>query len=81
MKHTYQPIVRTPIREDGNPNPDKHPYVKIKLLTEFPSNIIRTSIIEQTDDGGWFLKTDTQTIDEFTKYLDLQANLRCLIAK
>ena len=64
MKYTYQPIVRTPMGDDGKPNPLKHPYMKMKLLTEFPTNEIRTSIIEQTDDGGRFLNTDTQTIDE-----------------
>ena len=80
MKYTYQPIVRTPIGEDGNPNPDKHPYMKMKLLTEFPSNVIRTAVVEQTDDGGRFLKTDTETIDDIVKYFHLQTNLRCMIA-
>ncbi len=80
MKFTYQPIFRTPTGEDGNPNPDTHSYMKMKLLTEFPSNEIRTSVIEQTDDGGRFLKTDTQTIDDFTKYVYLQTNLKCMIA-
>jgi hypothetical protein len=51
MKYTYQPIVRTPVGEDGNPKPDKHPYMKMKFLTDFPTHEIRTSIIEQTDDG------------------------------
>ncbi len=80
MKYTYQPIVRTPTVEDGNPNPDKHPYMKMKLLTESPSNEIRTAVVEQTDDGGRFLKTDTQTIDDFTEYFYLQTNLKCMIA-
>ena len=80
MKYTYQPIVRTPTGEDGNPNPDNHPYMKMKLLTEFPSNEIRTAIIEQIDDGGRCLKTDTQTIDDFTEYFYLQTNLKCMIA-
>ena len=80
MKYTYQPIVRTPIGEDGNPNPDKHPYMKMKLFTEFPSNVIRTAVVEQTDDGGRFLKTDTETTDDIVKYFHLQTNLRCMIA-
>ena len=80
MKYTYQPIVRSPMGDDGKPNPLKHPYMKMKLLTEFPSNEIRTAVIEQTDDNGRFLKTDTQTIDDFTKYFHLQTNLKCMVA-
>ena len=72
QKYTYQPIVRTPVGEDGQPDPNKHPYMNIKLLTEFPSNLIRTTVIEQTDDGGRFLKTDTQSINEYDKYFRLQ---------
>ena len=80
MKYTYQPIVRTPVCEDGSPNTDKHPYMKMKLLTEFPTNEIRTAVVEQTGDKDRSLKTDTTTIDEFTKYFCLQTNLRCMIA-
>ena len=72
MKYTYQPIVRTPTGEDGNPNPDEHPCMTMKLLTEFPSNEIRPSVIEQTDDGKQIFETDTQTSDQFTKYFNLQ---------
>ena len=79
-KCTYQPIVRTPISGDGTPNPDKHPYIKIKLLTEYPSNAIKTAVIEQCDDHTRFLKTDTETIDDIAKYFHLQTNLRCIIA-
>ena len=78
--YTYQPIVRTPVGEDGQPDPNKHPYMKIKLLTEFPSNLIRTSVVEQTDDGGRFLITDTQSISEFDKYFRLRTNIRCMVA-
>ena len=80
MRYTYQPIVRTPIGEDGNPNTEKHPYMKMKLMTEFHSNTIRTVVVEQTDDGGRFLKTDTETIEEFAKYFYLHTNLKCMIA-
>ena len=80
QNYTYQPIVRTPVGEDGQPDPNKHPYMKIKLLTEFPSNLIRTSVVEQTDDGGRFLKTDTQSIHEFDKYFRLRTNIRCMVA-
>ncbi len=33
QNYTYQPPVRTPVCEDGQPDPEKHPYMKIKLLT------------------------------------------------
>ena len=80
MKYTYQPIVRTPVNDDGSPNPDKHPYMKMKLLTEYPTNVILTGVIEQTDDQSRHHKTDTSTIDDFSKYFYLQSNLRCMIA-
>ena len=37
-KYTYQSIVRTALGENGEPKPDKHPYIKLKLLTEYPGN-------------------------------------------
>ena len=80
IKWNYQPIVRVPVCEEGTPNPDKHPYIKMKLLTEFPTNEIRTAVVEQTGDGDRSLKTDTTTIDEYTKYIHVQTNLRCMIA-
>ena len=78
-KYTYQPIVRFPVLEDGTPDPNKHPYMKIKLLTEFPTNKIRTLIIEQTDENSRFLKTDTETLTDFEKYFPLRTNLKCMI--
>ena len=79
MKYTYQPIVRTPVGEDGTPNPDKHSYIKLKLTTEYPTNEIRTAVVEETGDKERTLRTDTTTIDEFVKYFHLQTNLRCMI--
>ena len=43
-KHTYQPLIRISHNEDGKPNPDKHPYLKIKLMTKYPTNEISTQI-------------------------------------
>ena len=80
MKYTYQPVVRTPVNDEGTPNPDKHPYMKMKLLTEYPTNVILTAVIEQADEQGRLLKTDTSTIEDFSKYFYLQSNLRCMIA-
>ena len=75
----YQSIVRCALGGDGTPNPDKHPYIKLKLLTEFPTNEIRTAVVEETGDKERSLKTDTTTIDEFVEYFHLQTNLRCMI--
>ena len=75
----YQPIVRCPLSDDGTPNPDKHSYMKIKLTTEYPTNEIRTSVVEELPGKERQLRTDTTTIDEFTKYFHLQTNLRCMI--
>ena len=80
QKYTYQPIVRTTLGENGEANPEKHPYIKLKLLTEYPSNTITTVVVEQTDDGGRFVKTDTQTLNDFEKYFHLRGNLTCMIA-
>jgi hypothetical protein len=80
MKYTYQLVVRTPVGEDGNTNTDKHPYLKLKLLTEFPTNEIRTAVVEQTGDRDRSLKADTTTIEDFTKYFHSQTNLKCMIA-
>ena len=74
-KYTYQPIVRTTTGGDGSPNPGKHPYMKIKLSTEYPTNVIRTVVVEQTDDSR-FLKTDTETIDDIVKYSHLQKKVK-----
>ena len=77
VKYTYQPIVRTVAEEEtGN----KHPHMKIKLLTEYPTNLIRTVIVEQNDAFSRFLKTDTQTLSDIQKYFRLRTNVRCVIA-
>ena len=61
VKYTYQPIVRTVAEEKGG---NKHPHMKIKLLTEYPTNLIRTVVVEQNDASSRFLKTDTQTLSD-----------------
>ena len=79
-KYTYQPIVRMPVTDDGNPDPNKHPYVKSKLLTAYPSNNINAVAVEQTDESSRFFKTDTDFITDFEKYFPLRTNLKCIIA-
>ena len=79
-KYTYQPIVRTTLGENGEVNPDKHPYIKLKLLTEYPGNATKTVVVEHCDDGTMFLKTDTQSLSDFERYFHLRGNLKCMIA-
>ena len=79
-RYTYQPIVRQSVGENGDSNPDKHPYIKLKLLTEYPSGAILTTVIEQCDDGARFLKTDTKSLSDFEKYFHLRGKLKCIIA-
>ncbi len=79
-KYTYQPIFRTTLGENGEPNPDKHAHVKLKLLTEYLGKAIKTIVVEQCDDGASFLKTDTQSLSDFEKHIHTRGNLRCMIA-
>ena len=78
-KYTYPSIVRTTLGENGEAKPDKHPYIKLKLLTEYPGTAITTTVIEQCDDGTRFLKTDTQSLSDFEKYFRLRGSLKCII--
>ena len=79
-KYTYQSIVRTTHGENGEPKPDKHPYIKLKLLTEYPGIDIKTTVVEQCDDGARFQKTDTPSLSGFERYFHLLGNLKCMIA-
>ena len=54
--------------------------MKLKLQLEYPTNEIRTAVVEEVAGKERTLRTDTTTIDEFTKYFHLQTNLRCMIA-
>jgi hypothetical protein len=75
-KYNYQPLVRFP------EEPGRHPYIKLKLLTEYPSNMILTGVVEEKEVNGEpqrDLKPDTQCIDNFSKYFPLRANLTCVI--
>ena len=62
MKYTYQPIVRTHVCEDGMPNPDKHTYMKMKLLTEFPTNFWYLSEVFKSPQAGTLVKSPNQSL-------------------
>jgi len=77
VKYSYQPIVRAIAEEEeGN----KHPHATIKLLTVYPTSIIRTIAVEQNDTLSKFLKRDTQTLSDIEKYFRLRTNVSCVIA-
>jgi hypothetical protein len=78
-KYTYQTLVRIPKNDDGTTNISKHPYLKLKLLTRFPTNEIETQIIERKD-GINTLKANTETLINFEKYLQLKTKVKCLIS-
>ena len=77
-KYTYQPIFRNPSQED-EASKDKHPYIKLKLLTRYPTNEIQTKVIEQKD-GAMIPRTDLATIDAFEKFVPLKPKLKSIIA-
>ena len=75
----YQSIVRTSLNKDGEPIENKHSYIKLKLLAEYPSNEILTSIIEQTEKNTKRVQMDIKTITQFEKYFFLRSILTCMI--
>ena len=78
-KHTYQPLVRTPLTEDGKPNTERHPYMKIKLMTKYPTNEITTTIFKQMDDGKKIMLEGIKDIDEFAYYVRFKSKVKCII--
>ena len=78
-KHVYQPLIRIPLTEDGKPNPDKHPYMKIKLMTKFPSNEITTTILSKTEEGNVVVLEGIKDIDEFAYFVRFKSKVKCMI--
>ena len=80
VKHAYQPLVRIPLTEDGKANTEKHPYMKIKLSTKYPTNDIQTSVVLQHPGGDREAISDTRFIDDFQYYVRFHAKVKCIIA-
>ena len=79
VKYTYQPLIRTPLTEDGKPNAEKHPYLKIKLMTKFPTNEITTTILTETESGGKVVLEGIKDIDEFAYFVRFKSCVKCMI--
>lgn len=77
-KYIYQPIVREPQNEDGTPNTERHPYIKLKLLLRYPSNEIETSVVEQKD--GQRMYREAPTLEAFEKFFQIRSKITCIIA-
>jgi len=60
-KYTYQPIVRIPVADEEK---EKHPYMKIKLLTKYPTNEIQTAVIKQTADNKHEYVDDVKNLED-----------------
>ena len=76
-KYTYQPIVRIPITDDGK---DKHPYMKIKLLTKYPTNEIQTAVLKQMKDETTEFVDDIKTLEDFEKHVKFLSKIKCMIS-
>ena len=78
-KHLYQPLVRIPVGEEGKPNQDKHPYLKLKLTTKFPTNEITTQIFNQKEDGKRASLEKVNDVDEFAQFVRFKSKIKCMI--
>jgi hypothetical protein len=79
-KYKYQPIVRFVPDEEGNPRKDRHPYIKLKLMTSYPDNDILTTVTKKDKDGNKTLMNNTHTLDDFTKYVKYLSKFKCIIS-
>ena len=75
-KHTYQPLLRTPVSEEGGT--EKMPYVKFKLQSLYPSNEITTGVVVQ-EASGEIRAVEASSIDDVVKYVPFKSKVRCFI--
>ena len=78
-KCSYQTFLRIPMTEDGKPKPDRLPYIKIKLMSKYPSNVICTDIVTQSPDGCRQLVPDITTVDDVADFVRFRSKIRCII--
>jgi len=78
-KCIYQSFLRIPMTEDGKPKPERLPYIKVKLMSKFPSNTIMTDIVTQSEDGNRQLAPDIVTVDDVADFVRFKSKIKCII--
>ena len=78
-KVSYQTFLRTPMTEDGKPRPDKMPYIKVKLMSKFPSNEITTNLILLKPDGSKQIVYDATEVDDVADIVRFKSKIKCII--
>jgi len=77
LKYSYQPVLRTPTVEGET---EKHPYMKLKLLTKYPTNEIQTAVIKQTADNKNEYVDGVSTLEDFEKHVKFLSKVKCMIS-
>ena len=65
--------------EDGKPKPDRLPYLKIKLMSKYPTDEITTSVVIQKPDGTKELAHDISTVDDVADFVKFKSKVKCVI--
>lgn len=78
-KCSYQAILRVPMTEDGKPKTDRLPYIKVKLMTQYPTGEITTSIIIQKPDGQKQVVSDINSIDDVLDVIKFKSKVKCIL--
>jgi hypothetical protein len=73
-KYNYQSIVKEPTDTEKK----RHPFIKLKLHLEYPSNKILTKIVEEEPDGDYNI-VNCENLEEFEKFFILKSSLKCVI--
>lgn len=77
-KCSYQTVLRVPMTEDGKPKPDKLPYLKVKLMTKYPTNEISTTIFLKNGDDK-ILIDDIKTVEDVANIVKYKSKVKCVI--
>ncbi len=59
---------------------EKHPYVKIKLLTKYPTNEIQTAVLKQTADNKHEFLDNVKAIEDFEKRVNILSKVKCMVS-
>lgn len=77
-KCSYQTVLRIPMTEDGKPKPDKLPYIKVKLMTKYPTYDITTSVVVKKGDEK-ILIDDVKTVNDMVEIVKYKSKVKCLL--